>query len=538
MDIHRIMAKYGDVMDVYVPTKKNRQGKIFCFVRFRGVNDIQGLVNAVNRVTVEEGTVRANVARTRIQTTQPRHFQPKRVGPEVALTNKSYAAVMRDSRPQTGIDFIPTTDTISWLSRCLVGILARPLDMESVKYVWEVHGYDGVTVATLEGDSVLICFPSEDGLSRFRQEDPAWVKYWFKIINPWERNEQIKNRRCWISIRGIPLIAWCKEFFELIGSGFGQFLRVDTETEQKKRLCEARIEVLTTQGSQINKVLEVQIANTGYTLHVHEIQTVNCPCAVMQDEESESLESDDQQDSSSEKAKDGGLRTPDGENSEDGKSEEEEVMGLEDALIMGDVNKNGKSGINAFVFANQHTQSASRGVVNAVVTATTSKFLPISNSFSPLVDHAESGPHEGANSGMGSNANMGPKASTILPSPDHNMATNLSLKTYSSETSPSLSESTSGSRCNIQKAHGSSDAAYVKFLEQRLAKAIQSGRVHRGRRFKKVKASGSVTSAESMHSDIRRVNLRLSQQMVTQNQGVSFTEVEAQETVEMGDILG
>ncbi|KAJ4834737.1 hypothetical protein Tsubulata_051504 [Turnera subulata] len=80
VDICKIMSKYGEVMDVYVPMKRTKRGLKFCFVRSKGIKDIQRLLYDINRIHVETGIIRANMARERKQHRQPtaaHRFDPR-----------------------------------------------------------------------------------------------------------------------------------------------------------------------------------------------------------------------------------------------------------------------------------------------------------------------------------------------------------------------------------------------------------------------------------------------------------------------------
>ncbi|KAJ4831883.1 hypothetical protein Tsubulata_051485 [Turnera subulata] len=198
----------------------------------------------------------------------------------------SYASVVQGQRTRgdsvktfaytQGISFIPTTDTQAWLSRCAVGLVKNPADMGVALYAWSLHGYEDVRVSKLGGDSMLACFPGVDTMQLFLREEPDWVKLWFSSLKPWQNGDQAKNRRCWLSIRGMPLQAWCSEFFQLMGSVFGQLIGVDSETEQRQCLEGARIEILTAQGGTIEKNMEVCVAGERCSVWVVEISRIGC----------------------------------------------------------------------------------------------------------------------------------------------------------------------------------------------------------------------------------------------------------------------
>ncbi|KAJ4834708.1 hypothetical protein Tsubulata_007662 [Turnera subulata] len=284
-DVYRVMSKYGEVVDVYIPKKQSRTGQRFGFVRFQGVRDFQRLLSNVNRVQVEGGMVRANVARKRIQGFPVRgKGEQHRADRQPVRDGRTYARVMKGGHVDTNqgtqgkeevISFIPSTDINRWLSRCAVGIAKDPKKMESVSLVWKLHNMPEVEVVDMGGDSVLVCFPSSDGMAQFVQEPPEWVSIWFKSFTPWKQGDRAVNRRCWVTIGGVPLNAWCQEFFQLVGSEFGQFLQIDDDTERRRNLGSARLEILTEQEDVINMKLRVTIANQSYSIVVLEDTVYN-----------------------------------------------------------------------------------------------------------------------------------------------------------------------------------------------------------------------------------------------------------------------
>ncbi|KAJ4839264.1 hypothetical protein Tsubulata_005973 [Turnera subulata] len=290
-DVYRVMAKYGDVVDVYISHKRTRTGRRFGFVRFRGVRDCQRLLADVNRVQGEAGAVRASVARQRSQGAYsgllrnqqllPRSKDgtgsspPQRGSYANAIRGKSEGGqsgtmARREDGNKQCVSFIPSTDANRWLARCAVGIIRDPKKMESACMLWRLHDMRDVEVTDMGGDSVLVCFPSPETMLRFSQQPPDWVSLWFRSFSPWKQGDRMINRRCCVTVRGVPLNAWCQEFFELVGAEFDCFLRVDNETERRRRLGTARIEILTEQIALIHKTLHVSIANCSYSLMVVE----------------------------------------------------------------------------------------------------------------------------------------------------------------------------------------------------------------------------------------------------------------------------
>ncbi|KAJ4842258.1 hypothetical protein Tsubulata_025308 [Turnera subulata] len=62
-EVYRIMSRYGEVVDVYIPRKVAKNGQRFGFVHFKSNCDLQRLLLDVNKVQVEERSIQANIAR-------------------------------------------------------------------------------------------------------------------------------------------------------------------------------------------------------------------------------------------------------------------------------------------------------------------------------------------------------------------------------------------------------------------------------------------------------------------------------------------
>ncbi|KAJ4830309.1 hypothetical protein Tsubulata_018246 [Turnera subulata] len=224
-DIYRIMSKYGEVVDVYVPNKRTRSGKRFGFVRFRGIRDLQRLLSDVNRVHEEVGVVRASVARLRNRGPSPVAMKEQQQAHRVTdastkvLPGGTYANVVlgRGDDRKSGSHLRESQKRAEG-------------KMESVYLLWKLHDMTDVVVEDMGGDSVLVCFFLKDSMLVFSQRPPDWVSLWFRSFASWKQGDRTNNRRCWVTVRGVPLNAWCQEFFEMVGSKVGRFLRVDTET--------------------------------------------------------------------------------------------------------------------------------------------------------------------------------------------------------------------------------------------------------------------------------------------------------------------
>ncbi|KAJ4843491.1 hypothetical protein Tsubulata_047480 [Turnera subulata] len=231
------------------------------------------------------GQGRANLARDRTQ--NPRSV-PERRTPKATLATpgRSFLTAVAGRIPlavapcktQPGIVFSPTPNTVSWLTHCTFGVLRSPQDNHKVQELFTSHGVEGVTVSRAGDRSVLVCFPSTLAMSQFFLQESDWVQAYFISLEPWRQGLGPVNRSCWISVRGIPLQAWCKDFFTLVALFIGDLVCVAEETLNRTRLDCAKLRVITYSSHPISKTVPVMVDGQSYDTFISE----SSPCCDLQ----------------------------------------------------------------------------------------------------------------------------------------------------------------------------------------------------------------------------------------------------------------
>ncbi|KAJ4840697.1 hypothetical protein Tsubulata_044983 [Turnera subulata] len=517
----------------------------------KGVADVQRLLNAVNRVQVEKGALRANLSKDRMVHKQMKSRKPPAsLGSDPRVSGaKSFVGTVRGSGPfnatpgQTEIDavntFVPTTETVQWLGRCAVGVLKNPTSMESVHYIWILDGMRNVEVTDMGGDKVLVCFPTKENMTHFLQCNHDWVRLRFDSLVPWCVGDRATNRACWLEVRGLPLMAWAQEFFEIVGSWFGKLIKVHPETVLRKHLGAARLEVLTSNGGVITKVLEVKVMGHTYKIDVTEVDIGNRCSVADASSDGEDMNSDDQ----SGKAKAG---VDCQHNHRDGNHAPIPETEADPFNLMPTIAAKFQTGKSTARVGMDIGGNSCQGDVDPVRVEMGSSpkvsLVLIHNSFSPLneIDDEPQYP-----------PGFSPRPEQTTPV--HHPGT-------PSSCSPSVSTTCS-----------SNDSQYTKFLEDRLARAISMARVSTRKKFKRANPKGSTMTSQSPHKSASRwMHVSLPQEQVqvpaslvslSQEQVLapaslvelsqeqvqapaslvednSLSQVEAQTTVALGDALG
>ncbi|KAJ4832271.1 hypothetical protein Tsubulata_012216 [Turnera subulata] len=281
VEIHFILSKFSEVIDVFILTKHATNGKCFGFVRFRACHDIQRLISSINLIKVENSSLQASIARNRNHPRQNpanNNTNHKTLPPPIATLHKSFADATKNPslssqtipRDKASISFSPLKYETDWLSSCAFGVLSEPLDTQIVLQLFLKHGLS-VSISDFGGDSVLIKFPSLKELFMFLESNHDWPADTFDLLRPWQKNDGPSNRKVWIRAKGIPLHAWSKGFFHTLVSRFGSLIAVDPVIDSKSKLDFAYLQIITTVFKPISWDISALIEGISFQIHIDEI---------------------------------------------------------------------------------------------------------------------------------------------------------------------------------------------------------------------------------------------------------------------------
>ncbi|GAU20898.1 hypothetical protein TSUD_120900 [Trifolium subterraneum] len=299
-------SKFGDIEDIYIPEKRNKSGKHFGFVRFRGAKDVK-LVEAKTK-EVWFGTYKlwANVARfvktdeggrTKNREKREERKTKKMEGDIVKITKLrqenrrvesiSYAEAaggkaekMKEQDNQrkqkenqkewSGIIFESTEEDRSWAKKGLVGIVNHPEEVQMLQQKMLDVGLSTIRIIPMGGRKVFIQPSEDEDLWELIKDAEEYFNHWFVKIKEWNPSEVSVDRVVWIRIFGTPVHAWKEDFFKKMVESFGELLVLDWDTSQKRRLDFARVLIKTSYSSFINHVEKVKIDSLFFMVRVLE----------------------------------------------------------------------------------------------------------------------------------------------------------------------------------------------------------------------------------------------------------------------------
>lgn len=274
----KMFTGWGKVVDVYLPKKRNKEGKLFGFVRFDQVLQVQELEVRLHMIWIGLHKLQVNLSRfSRHQVervpegTRKPSKRPLRGG-EFVKQGLNFVDVVKGAtrvqwRPKAtatgdeageeewrGLDFNIHEVEMKWLEKCYVGEVHSPTMVESVQDRILEEGVTSMRVIPMGVSHVLLKPVEGEDLEELINDSGGFLDNWFSRNVKWLPMEVSRERYTWIRCHGIPLHAWTAEVFESIVASLGRFITLDDNTFNMKRFDMPRILILTSSPEAVEKV--------------------------------------------------------------------------------------------------------------------------------------------------------------------------------------------------------------------------------------------------------------------------------------------
>lgn len=245
----RFFRTFGNVVDVFVPQKRTKNGQRFGFIRYKGVKDEGKLVALI--IETWAGNENFIFSKARFERLRNSLSQPPNVCLDVKEYNvvpgwktteaphtigrSSYAEMASHGNlVQIHAGKIREAE-LSWLSCCLLAEVKSPDLLNDLSSLFEGAGFLNMAVKYVGGLRVLLECKSEESARKCLNEGLSTLLSWFNWVCPWtvEKEAERPGRLIWLSISGVPLHSWNGDTFTAIASSFGKVLEVEDWTEER-----------------------------------------------------------------------------------------------------------------------------------------------------------------------------------------------------------------------------------------------------------------------------------------------------------------
>ena len=297
----------GDVREVFIPRKRNNQGRRYGFVRYKGVRDVHQLQQHLdNRFfggmkmnvnipkygrpkkgepqTVERGT--AETGQTQKGRTEV--YLSRLPEANMGIQGRSFAEVVNTNIPKPAqrrttakLQYISSNATSEvnldismtgkqWLKEAWVGRLKNLASFDSIEEaIWWDSGQN-ISPKYIGDDMVLLLGLTEENAEKMvNEEDEGWGDLFYSI-EKWNPSLRPGFRLTWIQCWGIPLVAWDMNCIKQIVAGIGEMVEAEESLEDQRRFDVARILVKTPWKPLIQHTVNIHIQGEIFPVHIAE----------------------------------------------------------------------------------------------------------------------------------------------------------------------------------------------------------------------------------------------------------------------------
>ncbi|KAG4953599.1 hypothetical protein HKD37_14G039571 [Glycine soja] len=297
----------GDVREVFIPRNRNRQGRRYGFVRFKGVRDMHQVQKKLDNMVFGGMKMYVNAPKYgrakneelqiaeggRVEARQPRERKRdvhlsrnprteagfQRGSYAEVVTRNNYRAEQRRTSAKVDRTCYNSTSEVNldisltgqqWLKEAWVGRLQNLASFDSIEdEIWWDSGHN-ISLKYMGGDMVLILGLTEEKAERMlHEEDEGWGEL-FHSIEKWNPKLRPGFRLTWLQCWGIPLVAWDRQHIQQIVSSIGDVVDADDCVEERRSFEVARILVKTPWKPLIQHTVTVQIKGETFQVHIAE----------------------------------------------------------------------------------------------------------------------------------------------------------------------------------------------------------------------------------------------------------------------------
>ena len=112
-----------------------------------------------------------------------------------------------------------------WLESCFIGRFSKLSNFLAVKESVVVGGYGSLNLSYLGENFMLLAGDGETSVAKVIDGNKEWFGDIFDSLVPWDNSFSVTGKVAWVRVRGLPLMFWNRQCFELIGALVGSLSR-------------------------------------------------------------------------------------------------------------------------------------------------------------------------------------------------------------------------------------------------------------------------------------------------------------------------
>ncbi|KAE8707218.1 hypothetical protein F3Y22_tig00110386pilonHSYRG00060 [Hibiscus syriacus] len=258
-----IFGSHGQVIDAFIPKKRNSKGFRFGFIRFATIEEARTTISKMNGNHIYGNKIRVSLAK----------YKPRQ-----SFWRKSSTAVQSKSGmedlprfKQCEVEGAVDEDKLQVLNNCLVGWCKNFIKIGNLANQIQAKGLAGFTLMRAAGNVVLMVFEDSDLLRSVKEDKLETLAEWFSKVETWSDSLVVESWRVWLVCEGIPFHAWNWDTFKNIATKWGKLIAIDNSCEFPSSFNRAKIQILTNAQGRIDELLELKVGDNLFKILVHEV---------------------------------------------------------------------------------------------------------------------------------------------------------------------------------------------------------------------------------------------------------------------------
>ncbi|KAL4584666.1 hypothetical protein LXL04_009272 [Taraxacum kok-saghyz] len=287
-DVWKACAKLGDLADVYIAGRRDSGGSFFAFIKFRNVQDVADMEDALNKVILWGKNIKANISKhprkpplANCRAAPPRTNNPA-PAPQFEYRPRdarSFADVMKGTEgtrseqkvPPKPLKLSKCEKIREWFGKEVIIGTVRNFDMLcNFPSVISMEGFFIEEIKYMGGMKVLLKFTSNKAADVFRANKNLWLK-WFSEVEAAGKSPPRFERIAWLKITGVPIEAWKEENFDTIANNFGKVLIQAQSFWQNLDVSHGKVCILTATRRKVNEELSIEVDGVSHLVGVTEM---------------------------------------------------------------------------------------------------------------------------------------------------------------------------------------------------------------------------------------------------------------------------
>ncbi|MFS7964373.1 putative RNA recognition motif domain, nucleotide-binding alpha-beta plait domain superfamily [Helianthus anomalus] len=296
-DLANAFREFGEIVRAFIVKKKDKGGKTFGFVSFKGVQDVGDMEARLGNLKLGGNKLIVNIVRFAKENDASHLFRgggnrgvnvrgysdnlhsvgnPSHSGKvykEVSNGRSFVDILLNKTCPTKEEDVVEVDPSFSALSEkfgsALVGRTRDFSTLRKINVSLKEAGFWDIMIQYLGGLSVLLSFSGEMEAKNFAEARGAWSR-WFVSLDPWVGQAMPFERFAWINIFGVPPHIFSSKVFNLIGGRFGRLVHESKVKSDVRDLTFDCVGVLTDSGNLISGFLKLKWQDNTYRVWVNE----------------------------------------------------------------------------------------------------------------------------------------------------------------------------------------------------------------------------------------------------------------------------